>query len=226
MKFITEIDLRDLYRKEPFTIYKLKPGSKLTPGARQFLTDQGIKMSDDGPYRKKNIVNKEQPSTSPEKKNNWRKKKVYIKIKSIEALFLLTEEELLSRDVFLAQSIINLGKQFSNIKNVLNGEVPIEDICCNECKGIKTDNFSHDIGDCFEITDFHMQLEKGRDIIILHRLRCSLREIEPVVLELYESNEDERKLCEDIIGRVNQIINTLSQIICSILGGEKCQRKN
>lgn len=226
MKFITEIDLRDLYRKEPFTTYKLELGSKLTPGARQFLTDQGIKMSDDGFDRKKNIVNKEQPSASSGKRNNWRKKKVYSKIKSIEALFLLTEQELLSRDVFLAQSIINLGKQFSNIKNALNGEVPIEDICCKECTGINTNNFSHDLGDCFEITDFHMQLEKGRDIIILHRLRCSLREIEPVVLELYESSEYERKLCEDITGKVNQIINTLSQIICSILGGEKCQRKN
>ena len=37
MKFITEEDLRDLYKKQPFTDYDLKEGERLTPGARQFL---------------------------------------------------------------------------------------------------------------------------------------------------------------------------------------------
>ncbi len=68
-----------------------------------------------------------------------------------------------------------------------------------------------------------MELRNGRKIIILHRLRCALREIEPVVLELYEDN-DENELCKEIIKKVNQIINILSQMICSVLGGEKCQR--
>ena len=41
MKFITEEDLRDLYKKQPFTDYDLKEGERLTPGARQFLVDRG-----------------------------------------------------------------------------------------------------------------------------------------------------------------------------------------
>ena len=53
-----------------------------------------------------------------------------------------------------------------------------------------------------------MELKNGRKIIILHRLRCALREIEPVVLELYEDN-DENELCKEIIKKVNQIINIL-----------------
>lgn len=40
MKFITEDELRYLYKKEPFTSYELEPGAKLTPGAREFLADK------------------------------------------------------------------------------------------------------------------------------------------------------------------------------------------
>ena len=47
MKFITEAELRDIYRIHPFTTYEAEPGSRLTPGARQFLADRGIKSFDD-----------------------------------------------------------------------------------------------------------------------------------------------------------------------------------
>ena len=50
MKFITEDDLRDLYKKEPFMDYDLQPGERLTPGARQFLLDRGINLNDDDPF--------------------------------------------------------------------------------------------------------------------------------------------------------------------------------
>ena len=52
MKFITEEDLRDLYKKQPFTDYDLPQGQRLTPGARQFLVDRGIKMYADEPFGK------------------------------------------------------------------------------------------------------------------------------------------------------------------------------
>ena len=249
MKFITEIDLRDLYRKEPFTDYELQPGTRLTPGARQFLSDKGINMFDDGPYTKRNTANKKQTMekkqtvekkktvekvqtikenqtfVQPQNKNNWKKKKLYSKMKSTEALFLITEEELLNKDILWAQNVISLGKQFTKIKNALQGKGSVEDLCIKECTGINVNNYSLDLDDCFEITEFHMQLKKGRDIIILHRLRCALREIEPFTLEAYEDSEDDDALCSDTIGKINQIINALSQMICSIFGGTKCQRK-
>ena len=50
MKFITEEDLRDLYKKQPFMDYELQPGERLTPGARQFLLDRGINLYDDDPF--------------------------------------------------------------------------------------------------------------------------------------------------------------------------------
>ena len=50
MKYITEADLRDLYRTTPFTTYETEPGTRLTPGARQFLGDRGIRVPDEYIY--------------------------------------------------------------------------------------------------------------------------------------------------------------------------------
>lgn len=70
-----------------------------------------------------------------------------------------------------------------------------------------------------------MRLEKGREILKLHHLRCEIREVESIVREVYEGNDKEHMRCEEIIGQVNQVINCLSQVICGIVGGKECQEK-
>lgn len=228
MKFITEESLRDLFKKEPFTTYNTKIGERLTPGGRQFLLDRGINMLDDKPCTKEptmNVIKQPEIKDDVETRNDLKKKLFCTRMKSVEALFLVTAEELLSRDIFLAQNVINIKKQFSNIKNSLEKDV-VETFHCKECTSIKSDNIYDDLDDCFEITEFHIQLGKGRDIIILHRLRCALREIEPFVLELFENDNSKKNFCREVNGRVNQSINTLSQMICSIVGGKICQRDN
>ncbi|QXM05103.1 ethanolamine utilization protein [Crassaminicella indica] len=223
MRFITEEDLRELFRKEPFTTYKIEADKRLTPGGRQFLRDRGINIIDDDSCIKKSTEGAKKQSKDIEAMHNWKKKMFYCRMKSMEALFLMTAEELLSRDVFLAQRLIDLSKQFSTIKNALEEKDTTTTFFYKECSGINIDNFSDNLDDCFEITEFHIQLKNGREIIILHRLRCALRELEPFILELFDS---ENEFCKEIIGKVNQSINALSQIICSIVGGKICQRKN
>ena len=44
LKVITEIDLRDTYKKEPFKTFTLVFPERLTPAAQQFLTDRRIKI--------------------------------------------------------------------------------------------------------------------------------------------------------------------------------------
>lgn len=225
MKFITEDDLRDLYKKEPFTSYEQEPGTRLTPGARQFLMDKGINMFDtDNGSREKNTEIKQTETAAPEKK--CENKKLYNRMNSAEALFFLTEEELLGRDVCLAQSVINLRKQFAGMKNAIKNKAPFEKLYCKECTGINNNNFSEAPEDCFEISEFHVQLEKGREIVILHRLRCALKELGDIVPELYECGDNDSIQSGDIIAGLNQIINSLSQLICSAFGGKKCQRQN
>lgn len=78
MKFITEEDLRDLYKRQPFTNYDLQPGERLTPGARQFLVDRGIDMYDrNDPFtgKKESAVKTEEPDPAP---SGERKKKNFV----------------------------------------------------------------------------------------------------------------------------------------------------
>mgnify|MGYP000591667804 CR=1 FL=1 len=46
MRFITEEDLRQRFRRERFTEYEPEAGTRLTPGARQFLSDRGIRLTE------------------------------------------------------------------------------------------------------------------------------------------------------------------------------------
>lgn len=224
MKFITESYLRNLYKKEPFTVYELGQGTRLTPGGRQYLTDRGIKFLDSSVKKKKEDT-KKQTEGSQESKPDWKKLQFQSRMKSIEALFLLTCEELLDKDVDLAHGVVKLYKQFSSINGAIKTHGTAENLPCTECTGIKESNFSSNLGDCFEITDFHMQLEKGREILTLHRLRCALQEMEPLMLEHCNSSKVEKEWYEDMIGKINQLINSLSQLIHLTVGGNKCLRK-
>ncbi|MGX7012894.1 hypothetical protein [Vagococcus silagei] len=46
MHFVTEIELRSAYRKNPFSAYTLSENDRLTPEARQFLVDRNISFND------------------------------------------------------------------------------------------------------------------------------------------------------------------------------------
>ncbi len=225
MKFITEEYLRDLYRKEPFDTYKLQQGQRLTPGAAQYLSDRRIKMNDDALKSNKNVSKSNQAETIKETVSNNLNlnKKLCCKLKSMEAVFLVTSSEILKDDIILAQNIINLGKKISNIRNFVNGEGVLETIHCKECTFMNSSNFTTELEDCFEITEFHMQLEKSNAILKMHTLRCALGELQFEIIENFKS--DDEILKNRIIENVNSIINSLSQLICLAVGGKECQRK-
>ncbi|AKN32820.1 ATP:cob(I)alamin adenosyltransferase [Clostridium carboxidivorans P7] len=231
IKFITEEYLRDLYRKEPFDTYKLQQGQRLTPGASQYLSDKRIKLiNDDSKDKEHNQVKDEKQveAVEQEEKTNSNlnlslKKKLCCKLKSIEATFLVTSSEILKEDIILAQNVINLGRKISNIRNVVEGKGTLEPVFFKECTGMNSLNFTIELEDCFEITEFHMQLEKSNVILKTHVLRCALREIHFEIINAYENDDDDLK--NRIINNVNSIINSLSQLICSAVGGKQCQRK-
>ena len=222
MKFITEEYLRDVYNEAPFDTYKLAEGQRLTPGARQYLSDKGIKMEDDVVQEKKKVT-QVNDSKEGEISQKRKREKLCNRLKSIEALFFDTSRELLTLDIILAQKIISLGRKVTNIRKVVEGNSTLETIEVKECSGISKENFFDNIEDCFEITEFHIQLEKGKEILKLHLLRCALREVSLEISESYE--HDESQTGNEIIKNVNSIINSISQMICITVGGERCQRK-
>jgi ethanolamine utilization cobalamin adenosyltransferase len=204
MKFITEDDLRILFRREPFTTYDLPAETRLTPGARQFLVDKKIPISDDPMMvKRKNEKPAEKKEEAPEKEIC--RDRFLLKKKTLQAQFLETGLELLNRDVLLAEQIFALERKLSDLgKEGREVEFGFE-----PCTGFHKENFNKPSDDCFEITGFHAQSEKGKEIVLLHRLRCSVREL----------------AAETENAGLNPFINRLSQMICLEYGGKTCQRK-
>lgn len=226
MKFITEEDLRDLYKKQPFTDYDLKEGERLTPGARQFLVDRGVDMYDrNDPLAALNAQkekDKAGQSAGQKTSSGCRNgKKLCSRMKALQSLFLLTARELLDTDLCLSQQLTGLSRQFAALGSVSEGSCDAAGLVCNACSGMNGENFSQCIGDCFEITEFHMQMPKGKEMLLLDRLRS---ELEVFFLDAEELITDE-KLWQDLSARLNEIINTISQMICGAMGGKECQRK-
>lgn len=153
MKFITEDDLRDLYRKAPFTEYVIEPGTRITPGARQFLADRQIFLPDEEPVLTGRSINKQ--AGNPEKQAG------------------------------------NPDKQGSN-----PGKQAKE-------KTVSGKRLS-------------VRMESMETLLLLMQM-----DIE----EAFENCVDDKQ-CEEVTGKVNQIINTLSQMICYAAGGETCQRRD
>ena len=180
MKFITEEDLRDLYKKQPFTDYDLKEGERLTPGARQFLVDRGVDMYDrNDPMAVLDAQKKEKAKAAQAAKTESSSgcrngKKLCSRMKALQSLFLLTARDLLDTDLSLSQQLTGLSRQFAALGSVSEGKCEAVGLVCNACTGMNGENFSQCIGDCFEITEFHMQMPKGREMLLLDRLRSEL----------------------------------------------------
>lgn len=220
MKFIVEDNLRDLYKKEPFTSYEIESGSKLTPGARQFLADRNILIQ----IRENSSV-KENKKDKIGGNRSRRMKALFAKLKSAEVQFLLTAEEFVTKDVLLAQNLVSLSKCLIEMEHLLKGQLPSEKNWCKNCTGITQENVDKEMEECFHISEFHMQLENGKQILQLDQLRWLIREIEPMFLEVYEKEEITEMQCKELIGNLNTLINSLSQLICISVGGKECQRK-
>lgn len=226
MKFITETDLRGQYKRDPFEAYEVKENTRLTPEARQFLNDRGVKITSQSD--KTSAIKSGEEAKDVQKQgissNDLCSKKLLCVMKSTSALFLVTAEELLQRDILLSQKVMDLGRQLRDIMKSADGSAESCELVCEECTGIKQANFSDDLGDCFEITEFHIQLEKGREIALLHRLRCVMREVQLTINEAFYSGQTDDERSRDLIKKTNQIINTLSHMICLSVGGSVCQR--
>lgn len=218
MKFITEADLRAIYKANPFTSYTLPAEARLTPGARQYLLDLGVDMYErkkESPIAEKSVVTTETSIRELEKE--W----LLLKIKCLKPNFLLTAQDLTTLDVLLAQQVTDLGRQFCLLALYVEGKCEVADLCLVPCAGMDEDNFDKALDECVTIGEFHLQLENGRALVLLSRLRSEVA--------LFAKEIEMRALQGDcvttLITKLNQIANKLSQLICSAIGGTACKKK-
>ena len=217
MRFLTEEDLRLLYRNTPFAEYHIEPGTRLTPGGRQFLNDRGIRGCGERASARPVAVGNAQAAgnaqvagpllpaapTSPASSHEL------LALRRAQSIFLSTGAELLDYSVVTAGEVFELERLLAS---AAAGDFTREPEC-SACTGISAKNAGELLEDCFEVTGFHAQLEAGKEIVRLHGLRCELR-----CLEAELSGGRKRA--------VRTIINRLSQMICRAIGGTVCQRKD
>ena len=220
MRFITEMELRDLYKREPFAIYILRADTKITPGARQFLVDKRVKLEPDRCYddNHSNIeaLNQAQAGAS------WGSLRLRAGMESIEALFVLTAAELLdSGEVVLSEEVMALGRSFRNLRNAEREQIPPDNLQFWGWSEEEIRERSDNLGNHLDISEFDGGLEKGKGIARLNYLQASLRGVEPAILEAYWNREKQSCSRQDLIDKVNLIINILCMMKRKCLGGKE-----
>lgn len=222
MKFITEMELRDSYRIEPFTTFVLEPHIKITPGARQFLVDRKVKLVQaQGSDNKSANNSKAKPVMGRE---SWCSLRLRAKMEFVDSLFYLVGADLLScGDAVLAEEVMELERYFCNVKNAEHEQTAPDPIKFWEWSEEEIKSCANNLEKHFDINQFHVRLENRKTIALLNHLRASLCEVEPALLETYWNEEQQACSHEDLIEKVNLIINILSIMIWRYLGGQKCK---
>ncbi len=243
MKFITEQNLRDLYKQKPFTTYELPDGSRLTPGGRQFLLDRGIDLYDMDKPKPEPVPPKEEPAPAAEEAapeappkeetpfvtvirgshspaRGGGKEKFSLVLRTIEMDFLLAMDQVSDHDICLLQQMTNMYRQLELIGAAAKEGSAIPELYCKACSGISSENHSQCLGDCFAISDFYMQMANRHVIFTLGKLRSELEELAYDTAEYLA--EDAQK--QNVADALYQIVNGLSQLICTAVGGKECLR--
>ena len=233
MRFITEEDLRQRFRRERFTEYEPEAGTRLTPGARQFLSDRGIRLTETEngvrPGNGQTGFGKKEAGSSLKQNEQPRETEAeerlqgahpaeelpcwQLELGNLQADFLQAGLDLQREDVLVSMEIFELERNLdwlSSGEEMAVGERRWE-MLCPACTGIGPENCRKCLADCFEITGFHAQSPNGRVVIRLHVLRSRLRKLE-------------RELPDDRKEMAHCIINRLSQMICHGFGGKICQK--
>lgn len=218
MKYITEDVLRDIYRKEPFTSFDLEKGTRLTPGARQFLADRGINMFEDGSYMDMGNGTPITKKAIADAKCKDKREKFLLSLDTLISHFLMIGQELCQHDILLAKEVLDMGECLRELKTATSG-TPFAEVQWHDCSGMKSEDKDKDLGDCFEMTAFHVQMPKGREVVLLNRLRSQLRRDGAELVEMEEPVSKVR-----VEERINLLVNKLSQMICNTMGGTECQR--
>ncbi|SHN69162.1 cobalamin adenosyltransferase [Desulfitobacterium chlororespirans] len=222
MRFITETELRDLYKAEPFTAYTLEPRTKLTPEARQFLVDRGIKLKEAQDSKSKSTGNGK--SGREQEGESWSVLSLRRRMESMESLFLMVGANLLSGgSTVLAEEVFALGRCFSEVKRSTWEQTSPVNLQFQDWSEAEMKNCSTYLGKHFDITEFHVRAENGAAIASLNHLRSSLRELESAVLEAYWDKELNVCSREDLIEKINLIMNILCFMMWKCLGGQQCK---
>lgn len=117
MKYITEYDLRTRFQQQPFVEYQLKEGTRLTPGAKQFLSDQRIPVREESKNVQAYMQISEDSNHEKDVVNNF--ESMITDTESLERKVLNQAKQSISEDVELTLQLIDMTAAISRIRDQL-----------------------------------------------------------------------------------------------------------
>ncbi|MGE9965303.1 hypothetical protein ACQRAW_10755 [Fusicatenibacter saccharivorans] len=221
MKFITENDLRAQFNEQPFTDFRIEENTRLTPGARQFLSDRRIQIIEAGKNIQSVRMTEEREKPAPE--HSLAAAKLISQIEILEAEFLVLTSQIIEEDIEIAGQISKIGREFGRIKSMITEDIVYPESDFSECTGIKQSDCGRDLGNCFEISDLYIQSSNGKLLVQLNALRAKIRALRVETEEILCNSQDEECLTE-VTANMNRIVNKVSQLICMAAGVKECRK--
>jgi ethanolamine utilization cobalamin adenosyltransferase len=229
MDFITEDHLRTQYHTQPFPEYHVQEGTRLTPSARQFLSDRKVCIFENGILVNRRISLREHDSRTcvPVENEAFHEQvaesseisELKNEIETLEAHVLLSGSEIITDNINMAQQILAIGSELASLRNYISGGGQIVFVGFTSCDGINEENCSKDQGNCFEITDIYIRSANAKRILTLNYLRSRVRGIRILASKVFCGTE--RFTVIEAV--TNKIVNKLSGMICIEAGVNECE---
>ena len=240
MIYITEQNLRDLYSKQAFESFTLVEGERLTPGARQFLSDRQISIVDptdvkpsktatiqlDGSeeYSSEQAAEEKEPETAAQcpacscedasasgSVPTGCSDQLKARFCALQALYLKQATEVYAQNQTLANEIFDMECSLCSIEN--GSDINI--LTPGPCSGMTAEDLKCPHRECFHITRAMLLANHGAEVAVLHYLRGE-------TYRFYYDNAEALSQLQKV--RVAYLVNLLSQMIHRTVGGSLCQK--
>lgn len=240
MIYITEQNLRDLYSKQAFESFTLVEGERLTPGARQFLSDRQISIVDptdvkpsktatiqlDGSeeYSSEQAAEEKEPEAAAQcpacscedasasgSVPTGCSDQLKARFCALQALYLKQATEIYAQNQTLANEIFDMECSLCSIEN--GSDINI--LTPGPCSGMTAEDLKCPHRECFRITRAMLLANHGAEVAVLHYLRGE-------TYRFYYDNAEALSQLQKV--RVAYLVNLLSQMIHRTVGGSLCQK--
>lgn len=220
MKIVTESELRASWKHEPFKVLKLTKDEKLTPAAREFLSERRIELlyTEDlnredsvSTYKPEHLTHLRGSETVP--KNDARIR-LRGRLDSLYAEFV--EMEITAQEHSLTQLKTELRIQRKYINHIICAEASGQSLEMIDFYGWSSQEIrerSHETRKYYGTAHFRPHPDNGIVMARLNRLRTRVREVEVEAVSAYCSTADSVER-EDIIRALNRLSSILYIQMC------------
>lgn len=227
MRVITEIELRDEYKKAPFTSFKLAEGCRLTPSAAQFLSERKIEITGGQQDQATNKTIKKQMNKNDKSGSGNQKPEHMTHLRGTELVpkshpVIRYRGKLDTFEAHLLSSILDaesagfqeLARDLQDLldysRQMMRAEVMNEPLAQIKIRGWSPQEIrerSHYVKKYYDINHFTPQPGHGRLMVQLNFLRTQARELELAAIDAFYSDMKVER--EDIL----QALNRFSSLI-------------